>query len=242
MNFKGHNDVSLIVAVDEDGGYAKDGKIPWSYEDDWIYFRRLTKNSVCVMGRGTYEDIVSRQKEVKDSILPNRDVYVVSSSLANSVPRGTKGAFSSVRKVYETLKLPKNNKREIFILGGRQLYLQHVLCAKQVYLTLVPGRHQCNHFFPVEYLSKHYKIVHGKEKNDLRFITYARAQIYYDIYPLNPQMFADMFKQYKRKGTFVSRNNSTHCIRVNYLSRREQKFLQDQGVKINKIREFGVKK
>lgn len=241
MKFKGHNDVSLIVAVDEDGGYAKDDKIPWSYEDDWIHFRQLTKNSVCIMGRGTYEDIVSRQKKIKTSVLPNRDVYVISSALAGTTPEGTKGAFANVRQVYEKIRLPKNSKQEIFILGGRELYMQHIMSAKRVYLTLIPGRHQCNHFFPVEHLHKHYNIIDGKEKGDLRFVTYAKAQIYYDLYPPNSQAFADLFKQFKRNGRFVSRNNNTHCIRVNYLSQQELKALQQQGIRVNKVRGFGDK-
>lgn len=236
MNYKGFNNVKIIVAVDEDGGYAKDGKIPWHYTDDMVHFQNITKNNICIMGRGTYEDIASRLDEIKDSILPSRDVYVVSSKLAGSVPEGTKGAFLSTRKVFETIRLPLSDKRDIFILGGRRLYLQHILHATTVHLTLIPGRHQCNHFFPVEYLSKRYNIIEGKKKGQLKFITYAQDVIQYELYPPNQQMFADLFKKFKRDYRFVSRNNVRHSITVNSLTRKETRDLQNSGVRIDRLR------
>ena len=55
-------DVEIIVAVDEDGGFGKDGKIPWHYSEDLKHFKEVTTGHVCIMGRKTYEDMLEMRK------------------------------------------------------------------------------------------------------------------------------------------------------------------------------------
>ena len=72
----------VLAAVDLDRGFAKSGKIPWNYPDDLVWFKQLTTNQICVMGRKTYEDINQRLGDKSTmSVLPDRKCFVVSSAL-----------------------------------------------------------------------------------------------------------------------------------------------------------------
>ena len=51
--------LSIIVAVDESGGFGKGGKIPWNIPEDMKHFQEVTKGGVCIMGRKTYEDMLA---------------------------------------------------------------------------------------------------------------------------------------------------------------------------------------
>ena len=87
--------VNIIVAVDETGGFGKDGKIPWNFPEDLKHFQSITKGSTCIMGRKTYQDMLEmvverkrkkspKEKIIKiDSILPGRECFVVSRTLKN---------------------------------------------------------------------------------------------------------------------------------------------------------------
>lgn len=166
-------DLQLIVAVDERGGFAKDGKIPWNHKEDWEHFKATTKGAVCIAGRKTYDDILSRKKDhskVK-KILPNRDTYVITSSTDESKFVGVEGTSPSIQRVLNSLP---NDNRNIFILGGEKLYWQGLSWAHQIYMTVVPGIYGCDRKFPVSYVQKNFLIAEGREENGIYFITYHR--------------------------------------------------------------------
>ncbi|TFG95326.1 hypothetical protein E4H12_13495, partial [Candidatus Thorarchaeota archaeon] len=58
-----HRQYVIVAAVDQGGGFAKDGKMPWHYPADLKWFNRKTKGQICVMGRHTYKDINERLGE-----------------------------------------------------------------------------------------------------------------------------------------------------------------------------------
>ncbi len=175
----------MIVAVDESGGFAKGREIPWSFGEDWKHFGDATKGAICIMGRGTYEDIAERRSKRSPmfrTLLLGRESYIVSSKLAGTSPQGTKGAFSSTRQILDHIAIDKDSDQEIYILGGRRLYIQHLGSAKQIWITIVPGYHDCNKYFPVEHLDGLYTIVEGRTApSKLKFVRYARNIEYIEV-------------------------------------------------------------
>ena len=173
-------DVEIIVAVDEDGGFGKDGKIPWHYSEDLKHFKEVTTGHVCIMGRKTYEDMLEMRKarDAKkenppaiDAILPNRESFVVTRSNMDT-PGATKA-----RNLTEAIgHVMRDDPRKIFIIGGWRMYVEGLTWASRVHLTLVPGRFDCDKFFPVSVLNKNFKIIDGKQEGDLKFVTYARVR------------------------------------------------------------------
>lgn len=171
--------LSIIVAVDEDGGFGKDGKIPWNIPEDMAHFKETTADGICIMGRKTYEDMLAivkgRKKSKKKTIteiLPGRELFVVTSNPDYEAQGAT--AVQSIREAIQSLD--ESDNREIFVLGGEKLFIEAMVWTHMIYLTIVKDkRYQCDKYFPIEVLNKHYKIVDGKETEKLYFLTYKRG-------------------------------------------------------------------
>ena len=179
--------MSIIIAVDSDGGFGKDGKIPWNFPEDLKHFQKITKDGICIMGRNTYEDMYNmviqrrKKKSKKKSkktpteiteILPGRRSFVVSNK-QDWLPQGA----SKVGSIREAINnLDRNEKREIFIIGGRRIFMEALTWATTIYMTIVRGDpYDCDIYFPLKALNK-YNIVDGKQTDNLYFVTYKRVR------------------------------------------------------------------
>lgn len=176
------NPLSIIVAVDEAGGFAKDGKIPWNKPADLKHFQEVTKGGVCIMGKDTFfgiYDMVVARKRMKNfeqpihikEILPGRQSFVVTSTL-DSVEGAT--TVSRLRQAVQSLQ--HDDAREVFVIGGYRLFIEALPWVNTVYLTVIRGTYNCDRFFPVDELANKFKIVHGKLEDDLCFLTYKRTR------------------------------------------------------------------
>ena len=168
---------NIIVAVDENAGFGKDGKIPWHYKKDLKHFKEITEGHICVMGRRTYEDILNNYKNKNTKIvpenftlLPKRETYVLSRSYGYDVIGATKKMY--LREI--TDDLGADEKREIFILGCEKLFIEAFPQTKVVYMTIVPGCYQCDKKFPINYLMANFQIAEGKKVDELMFMKYVR--------------------------------------------------------------------
>lgn len=102
----------IIAIVDAEWGVAKGGEIPWSFEEDRKLFYELTKNSVVIMGKKTFESLSYRP-------LKNRINCVISRTVEES--EITKVSEDGVRFFYsleEALKVYRNS----WIIGGAEIY------------------------------------------------------------------------------------------------------------------------
>lgn len=170
---------SIIVGVDETGGFAKDGKIPWIKEqfakEDLRYFQKITKGGICIMGRHTYDDMLTmmlkkKKLEKLEDILPNRQSFVVTSR-GGDTP-GAQKVLSIRDVIYE---LQEDDKREMFILGGFRMFIESLPFVNKIYMTIVPGIYDCDSQFPINSLGS-FKIVEGKKLGELKFIIYQRIK------------------------------------------------------------------
>lgn len=128
--------ISIIVAIDEDNGIGKNGNIPWFYSEDMKFFAKITKGSTCIMGRITYESILAKMGERKD-LLPGRQNLVVSRN-EELVPVGASLCKSVREAVYRA------TRDDVFIIGGGGIYLEALPFARNVYITRIPGKFNCD--------------------------------------------------------------------------------------------------
>ena len=107
-------------------------KIPWHLPEDFKWFKEMTTGQVIVMGRKTYESI--------GRPLPNRETVVLSRSGF---------AAAGVRVVGSLAEIdPAREGREVFIVGGAQVYEQALPLCSDLFLTVVQREVQGDAFFP----------------------------------------------------------------------------------------------
>lgn len=167
---------TVIAAIDINGGYAKDNEIPWKYKQDMKWFKQQTTGHVCIMGRTTYEEINTKMGDKgKESVLPDRQCFVVSSTLTE-LPNAT--VIKSIRDYQQHVAV--DDPRIIFIIGGYRLFVEGLALANNVVLTAINRDYNCNKSFPVQYLQKHFAVVETIKCDDsdpcdeLRFINWRR--------------------------------------------------------------------
>lgn len=131
-------DISIIVAHDDKQGIGKNGQLPWHLSKDLQHFKALTLNHPVIMGRKTFDSI--------GQPLPNRVNIVVTRNKTYSVPERN---ILTTQSLTEAVKLAQaKDNREIFIIGGGEIYAQALPLATKLYLTHIQGDFNCDTFFP----------------------------------------------------------------------------------------------
>lgn len=126
--------MAIIAALTKEGVIGKAGKLPWHISDDLKNFRKLTSGNAVVMGRKTFESI--------GKPLPNRHNIVVSSSLS-----GVSG-IDVCSSLEDALEKAKSYGRDIFIIGGANLYQAAVPLVDKLYLSHVKKSYEGDTYFP----------------------------------------------------------------------------------------------
>lgn len=111
--------ISLIVAVDENGGIGYDGQLLAHIPEDLQRFKELTSGHTVIMGRKTWDSLPKKP-------LPNRKNIVISSQKQEN--------FMTTA---ECLKEIKDIDDEIFIIGGESIYRYFLPMANKIYITLI---------------------------------------------------------------------------------------------------------
>lgn len=125
MRVLGSMIVSLIAAVGLDGTIGHAGKLPWSIARDSQFFTDTTRGHVVITGRKNFEAM--------GGPLPQRSTIVLSRDPGYRAP-GAK----AVSDLVEALCLARNSgEREVFIIGGAELYAAAKPYAHRFYRTVV---------------------------------------------------------------------------------------------------------
>lgn len=128
---KGGRNITIIAAMDCDNGIGMENGIPWSLPPDMQQFKRLTSGNPVIMGRKTHESLpysVARQAR----ILPGRENVVISRN-TDYLRDNKHPMLSSVRSLADALHLVGD--RQIFIIGGAEIYQQALMIADDMILT-----------------------------------------------------------------------------------------------------------
>ncbi len=129
--------INMIVAVDRKLGIGCNNKLLARIKPDMEYFKRVTANSVVVMGYSTYMSLPKRP-------LPNRVNMVLTSK---SIELEGAQVVSSIEALLMTLETYKDEK-EIYIIGGGSVYKQLMPYADRLYITHVFDSFEADTFFP----------------------------------------------------------------------------------------------
>jgi len=155
--------ISLIVAFDPNRLIGSENKLPWHYKDDLKYFKEVTMGHDLLMGKNTFDSILSYTKKP----LPGRKHYVLSRSLAYEHEQ-----VEIVRDMDIFLsEYPK--EKELFIIGGSSVYEQLLPKADRLYITHIGKIYEGDAYFPEVDFSQWTKIK-NQDAGPLQFAVYER--------------------------------------------------------------------
>lgn len=144
--------ISIIVAIAKNRTIGHGNKLLWNIPEDMKYFREITRGHAVIMGRKTFESI--------GRPLPNRLNIVITRDETFS-PEGV----SVCHSLEDALDLARQNEKdEIFIIGGAQIYKQALSQADRLYITVVQKDFEGDAVFP-EY-SEFSKVISKREGKD----------------------------------------------------------------------------
>ena len=126
--------VSLVAAMSENRVIGRGGGLPWHLPKDLQYFKKLTVDHTVIMGRKTYD-------EVKRPLDNRRNVVITRNP--DFKPHGV----TVVPTLKEALALGAT-EREVFVIGGGEIYRLALPLADRLYLTLVHATVEGDTFFP----------------------------------------------------------------------------------------------
>lgn len=118
--------ISLIAAIGKNRELGRGNQLLFQIPEDMKFFREKTKGHAIIMGRKTYESI--------GRPLPHRTNIVVTRDKGLQVPFGVELA-DSIEKALEIAKV--HEEKEIFVIGGAQIYQLALPYADKLYLTIV---------------------------------------------------------------------------------------------------------
>jgi dihydrofolate reductase len=128
--------ISLLVAMDENRGIGINNGLPWRLSTDLKRFKSLTMGHHLIMGRKTYESI--------GKPLAGRRMIVVTRN-----PAYRADGCLIAHSVEEALGIAEvAGEREVFVIGGGEIFSQTIAFADRLYLTVVHAHLVVDTFFP----------------------------------------------------------------------------------------------
>ena len=126
--------MKAIVAMTRDRTIGLRGQMPWHLPEDFRWFRRATMGHAVLMGRKTFEAI--------GRPLPGRLNLVVTRGTAIAVPGVV--TITDLSSLQEADFAP----RELWVIGGAEIYAQMLARCTELYVSLVDGAYEGDTFFP----------------------------------------------------------------------------------------------
>lgn len=128
--------ISAIVAMAENRVIGKDNQLPWRLPADLLHFKALTTGHPILMGRKTFLSI--------GKPLPNRINIIMTRDKTSQIPD-----CLLVSSLTEALQIKNvSEAKEVFIIGGAQIYEQLLPQIERIYLTIIHQNFIGDTYFP----------------------------------------------------------------------------------------------
>lgn len=133
--------ISAILAISDNNAIGNNQALPWPHiKEDMQWFQKITTDNVVVMGKKTWSSL----GVIKP--LKNRVNYIIT----NSVVEGADGFFNG--DVQHGLKMLESryNDKEIFVIGGANVYNQAFQACDRIYVCRVFGEYDADTFLDLD--------------------------------------------------------------------------------------------
>jgi dihydrofolate reductase len=130
--------VTIVVAIAENYAIGKHNQLLWHMPADLKHFKQITSGHTVIMGRKTYDSVGKPLPNRRNIIITRQDITIPGCEVVKSVD--------------EALALSVNEK-EVFIVGGAEIYKLAMDKTDRVYLTIIHHLFDADSFFPeIDYM------------------------------------------------------------------------------------------
>lgn len=137
--------VIIIAARAANGVIGKANDLPWYIPQDLAHFKQLTSGHPVIMGRNTYESILSRLKKP----LPGRQHFVLTRDPETFIiPEEFRNQVTVCSSIDEAIVQAEKLDNEVFVIGGERVFAEAMSKAGRMELTEVKAEHEGDVYFP----------------------------------------------------------------------------------------------
>ncbi len=128
--------LSHIVAASENNIIGSKNELPWHLPNDFKYFKNKTWGMPVIMGRKSYESLKkSLPGRINIVVTSKTDLQADDIFVANNIDAAI-------------VKAEESDAKEIFIIGGGEIFRQTIDIVSRIYLTRVHANIAGDTFYP----------------------------------------------------------------------------------------------
>lgn len=128
--------IVMIAAVGKDNQIGKDNKLLWALKDDMKHFVDSTTGKTVIMGRKTFESMgCSPLKNRINIVITRQNIQVKDVNIVDSVEKA--------------LSLAKTFEKDIYVIGGQEVYTHFMKYATHLSISHVDSDKEADTFFPL---------------------------------------------------------------------------------------------
>jgi len=144
--------ISIIAAMDQNRLIGSENDLPWHLPVDMKYFKETTLGHYVLTGRKNYESIPEKFRPLKgrtNLVVSNSKIQFPGAIMISNIAEGIEIASRA-------------GEKELFIIGGGQVFKQSMYLANKLYITLIHHQFNGDVFFP-EINWKQWNIISRKD-------------------------------------------------------------------------------
>lgn len=138
--------ISLVVAASKNNAIGKDNQLLWHLPKDMRFFKNTTWAMPIIMGRKTFESLSGKALPGRLNIVVTRQKDWKALNVS---------AVNSLEEAFQLAAL--QDYKELYVIGGAEIYQQTLPMASTVYLTRVDTIIEGDSFFPI--LGEEWKLI-----------------------------------------------------------------------------------
>jgi dihydrofolate reductase len=133
-------DYELIVAMSENYVIGHNHQMPWHIPEDLKFFKRMTLNSIIVMGRKTFDSF-------PNGPLPNR-IHIVITKTPDHYADTENVIYCTYEDATRAIDHYRAAGQKVFIIGGAEIYKLFLNSCAVLHITLIDESFAGDTYFP----------------------------------------------------------------------------------------------
>ena len=132
------NKIITIAAINKSNAIGLNNELLYHDKDDMKHFYNTTKNSIVLMGMNTYNSLPVTHLKNRINVIMSRSQPYKIAPLNGII----------VNNFNQVLRVQQETKKDIYIIGGEQIYNQFLHLSDELILTIFKEDKKGNKFFP----------------------------------------------------------------------------------------------